>query len=921
MAAGIFLHLFLVASGPERAAGNNRRHTLADALSALSAIRQDTAASANGRRADSLAASRPQRPSQIPLAGLTLPGDTVAAASVSDSLPGGLLPIDNFLDDVISGKNTDSLVYDVKSRRVFIYNQGDVQYTEMNLKADYIQIDMDTKEMFAYGVPDTLGKASRPEFVERGTTYTMDTIAYNIDSKKAKIKGVVTQEGEGFLIGKNVKKMADNVIHIRDGRYTTCDDHEHPHFYIALTRGKVIPGKKVISGYAYLVIEDVPIFFPGVPEAFFPLTSGRSSGFILPSFGEETARGFFLRDGGYYFAINDNADLTLRASIFTKGSWEARASSTYLKRYKYNGNLSFNYTKTILGDKGLSDYQNTNAYNLAWSHSQNPKANPGTTFSASVNFQTSGYAKYSSQTIQERQSATTQSSISYAKNWSGSPFSLSANMNLNQSRRDSTYTIAFPTVTLNMTRINPLKRKNAIGKERFYEKITLSYTGNLNNRVTVKERDFMQQQMFEDMVNGVRHSVPVSLSFNMLNYINASLNVPYNENWYFKKVEKEWDPVSQRQVELDPEYGFFRAYDYNFSGSLSTKLYGMYEVTDLYPNFPIRRIRHTLTPTVKFTYAPDFRSSRFGFWKPIQQDSSGTIGYYSPLIGSNAVPGAGRQGSLTFELAQTLEMKVKDDSDTTGMRKVKVIDNFSFNGSYNFLADSMNLSNISASLRITLPFFKNYQLNLTGTFSPYQVENRNGRGVPIDKYLWQKGGFLRLVSTQWSFSYNFNGGKQAAPGAINDTGSYGAGFDHVNPFLFDPSSPLDPELRRQLMTRSYYDFNVPWSLSFNYSVQYTNDGVNREFVQNIGLSGSLTLTQKWGISASGFGYDFKNQKFVPGVFNITRDLHCWQMNFSWTPFGVSQQWSFNISVKSSMLRDLKYDKRRSQFDNIYNQGS
>lgn len=883
-------------------------------------IRPDSVPDIRRQRQDSVRMAAGEGPAPIPL---IASGTAIRDSVRSDTTGGDLLPIKNFLDEPITGTSKDSLRYNVKNKMVYIHKEGDVKYgSNMNLKADFIQVRMDSKELYAYGITDSLGNRTKPEFIEKGNTYTMDTILYNIETEKAKIKGVVTQEGEGLLLGDNVKKMPDNAIHIRDGKYTTCEDHEHPHFYISMTKGKVLPGDKVIVGPSYMVVEDVPIYFLGIPEGFFPLISGPQSGILVPSYGEENARGFYLRDGGYYFIINDYIDLTVRGSIYTKGSWELRTSSNYIKRYKYGGTFNFDYSKTILGEKGLADYQNYGSYKVGWSHRQDPKANPGSTFTASVNFQTTSYAKYGSETISDFQSATTQSRISYQKSWAGTPFSMSASFGLDQSRKDSTYTISFPNINFNMSRINPLKRKNPVGKERWYEKIAMTYSGSIQNSVKTKESDLFSEQMFRDMKHGVQHRIPINTSFNIFNHINVTPSINYNANWYFQKTDKVWDPVEQKQVFTETTYGFYRVYNYNVAASASTTLYGMWEVTNKYPKFPIRQVRHTLTPTIGFAWAPDFNNQKYGFYKPVQKDDLGNVEYYSPYSGQAfAVPTGGRQGNITFSLAQTLEAKVKDDSDSTGMRKVKFIDNLSFSGSYNLLADEFRLSKISANLRMTLPFLKDFQLNLTGVFDPYYVRNENGVAVRENELLIKRGGFMRLESTSWSFSYTFNGGKKAAPGAINDIAGYNPMYDDINPYMFDPNNPIDPEIRRQMMVRQYYDFSVPWSFSFNYNVSYNNNGVKKTVDQKLSFNGSVTLTGKWGITFSGFGFDFNTMKLTPGSFNLTRDLHCWQMSFNWVPLGSRKSWNFKIAVKSSMLSDLKYDKSSSYMDNIYGQSN
>ena len=849
-------------------------------------------------------------------------------SSVADSLTGDTLAVrdttrkGSMLEAPIKGKNRDSLVFNVRDKMVYVYGEGDITYQTMNMKADYMRINMDTRVIRAYGVNDTVDNkpvVTRPEFTENGKTYTMDTIDYNMKSKKAKIKGVATQEGEGYLIGDNVKKMTDNSINISSGRFTTCENTDHPHFYLEMTRAKFIPGKKAIFGPSYLVMEDVPIYFLGVPEGFFPMSSGPKSGFLMPTYGEEYVKGFFLRDFGYYFTFNDYIDLTLTGGIYTLGSWEAAASSRYIKRYKYSGSFSADFSKVRFGDKGSPDYTNQSNFRIQWTHTQDSKFRPGSTFSASVNFSTSGYSKYSATTINDILSTQTNSSIAYSKTWSGTPFSLSANMAVSQNSSNSTISVTLPTVVFNMSRVYPFKRKQTMGKERWYEKISVSYTGKLTNSVSTTEKELFTKQTLKDMKNGVEHTIPVSTSMTLFNYLNITPSANYTERWFFKKQERQWNPETNTVDYLEPEYGFYRLYNYNVGVSASTKLYGMYRFKN--PNSKIQAFRHVITPTISFSYAPDFSHQKYGYYKAVQSDTTGRVTIYSPFAGNAySVPSSGRSMSLNFSLQQNLEMKVLSKRDTTGTRIIKLIDNFTISGSYNFLADSMNLSNISLSFRSKLT--NNFGIQLSATLDPYVVTPEGRR---INKLMLSRGKLGRIVSTGWSFGYSFNSKNQSAPSGqalTNDITSQPIDPAYSNPF-FDPYGTMDPVLRRQYMAQTYYDFNMPWNFSFNYTISYgislVNNGTTgyrKNINQTIGFNGSVNLTPKWGISFQG-GFDLMTRKLTTSSISITRDLHCWQMGFSWIPFGFHKSWSFNIGVKSSMLQDLKYDKSQSMYDNLY----
>ena len=845
----------------------------------------------------------------------TLAADTLAADTMQRDTARKPRKATGFLDGAIEGKSTDSLVYDVRNKLVYVYNEGDVTYQNSNLKADFMRIDMTDKTVFAYGKPDSLdGKAivTKPEFSDGSASYQMDTITYNFATEKAKIKGVATQQGDGWLVGGSVKKMPDNTINIQDGMYTTCDETDHPHFYLAMTKAKVIPGKKVVTGPAYLVMEDVPIYFLGIPYGFFPINMGPKSGLLMPSYGEDGTRGFFLRDLGYYITLGDYADLAVRGGFYTLGSWEASAASRYIKRYKYSGSFNIQYSNIKTGEKGEPDYLKQSNFRVQWTHSQDAKANPGSTFSASVNFATSGYNRYSANTLNDILSTQTNSSISYSKSWTGTPFSLSANMAISQNSSNQSISLTLPTVVFNVSRIYPFKRKEKTGKDRWYEKISMQYTGKMTNSVTTTESEIFTKKTLENMKNGIEHSIPVSASFNVFNYINLSPSFNYNEKWFFKKVEYEWNPMTNKVDTMANEYGFYRLYNYSMSVSASTTVYGMYDFTKKKRDRKIQAIRHVLTPSIGFSYTPDFGDFKYGYYKSLQRDSLGTTQTYSPYaVNAYSVPSSGRNMSMNFSLSQNLEMKVLSKRDTSGVKKIKLIDELRISGSYNFLADSMRLSTIPISFRTTL--FGNFGINLSATLDPYRL---TPDGKRINKLFFPG----RIVSTGWSFGYTFKSRDDRSQTAINDITSIPP--EYMNPF-YDPYGTMDPVLRRQYMAQTYYDFSLPWNFGFNYTVNYSIStgnyppkGYKKNVTQTVGFNGSLNLTPKMGITFQG-GYDIKANRLTTSSVSITRDLHCWQMSFSWIPFGTYRSWSFNIGVKAASLSDLKYDKSQSMYENMY----
>ena len=874
---------------------------------------QERAARRQARR-NAAAADTPAVPRDT-LAADTLAADTLAADTMQRDTARKPRKATGFLDGAIEGKSTDSLVYDVRNKLVYVYNEGDVTYQNSNLKADFMRIDMTDKTVFAYGKPDSLdGKAivTKPEFSDGSASYQMDTITYNFATEKAKIKGVATQQGDGWLVGGSVKKMPDNTINIQDGMYTTCDETDHPHFYLAMTKAKVQPGKKVITGPAYLVMEDVPIYFLGIPFGFFPINMGPKSGLLMPSYGEDGTRGFFLRDLGYYITLGDYADLAVRGGFYTLGSWEASAASRYIKRYKYSGSFNIQYSNIKTGEKGEPDYLKQSNFRVQWTHSQDAKANPGSTFSASVNFATSGYNRYSANTLNDILSTQTNSSISYSKSWTGTPFSLSANMAISQNSSNQSISLTLPTVVFNVSRIYPFKRKEKTGKDRWYEKISMQYTGKMTNSVTTTESEIFTKKTLENMKNGIEHSIPVSASFNVFNYINLSPSFNYNEKWFFKKVEYEWNPMTNKVDTMANEYGFYRLYNYSMSVSASTTVYGMYDFTKKKRDRKIQAIRHVLTPSIGFSYTPDFGDFKYGYYKSLQRDSLGTTQTYSPYAqNAYSVPSSGRNMSMNFSLSQNLEMKVLSKRDTSGVKKIKLIDELRISGSYNFLADSMRLSTIPISFRTTL--FGNFGINLSATLDPYRL---TPDGKRINKLFFPG----RIVSTGWSFGYTFKSRDDRSQTAINDITSIPP--EYMNPF-YDPYGTMDPVLRRQYMAQTYYDFSLPWNFGFNYTVNYSittgnypPKGYKKNVTQTVGFNGSLNLTPKMGITFQG-GYDIKANRLTTSSVSITRDLHCWQMSFSWIPFGTYRSWSFNIGVKAASLSDLKYDKSQSMYENMY----
>ena len=828
------------------------------------------------------------------------------------------------LDNAVDFSAKDSLIL-MKRDTAFMYGDSKVTYGAIKLDASEIKMDMKDNTVYAVGTPDSVGDLQgTPVFDDNGTSYEAKSMSYNFKSGHGYIIDVITQQGEGYLTGGRTKKIDENTFFTENGRYTTCDNHEDPHFWLQLTKGKVRPGKDVVSGPAYMVLAGLPLPL-AVPFGYFPFSEKYSSGIIFPTFGDDYQRGFYLSNGGYYFAISDNMDLALTGEIYTKGSWGLQARSAYVKRYKYSGNFNLSYLKTIYGEKGMPDYSKMTNFQILWSHSQDSKANPNMSLSASVNFTTSGYTRndlnsYYSNAFTEN---TKSSTINMTYRFPNSKWSLSTTANVSQRTQDSTLSVSFPNFTLTMSQVYPFKRKRAVGDEKWYEKIKLSYSGQFNNSLTAKQDVFFQKSLIKDWRNGMRHSIPISATFNLFKYINLTPSINLTDRMYTSKVKRQWDPNASAEV-CDTTYNFYNVWDFTTSLSLDTKIYGFFQPLPFLGD-KVKMIRHVLTPTVSFNASPDFGSSFFGYYGhydyPDAQGQMQTRTYsYFPnsLFG---VPGQGRNGSVSVSLANNLEMKVKSDNDSIGEKKVSLIENFTVSQSYNFAADSMNWSNINTSILLRL--VKNFNLNLSATWDVYTYQlNSAGNPVRVNVPRWKAGkGIGRLSSTGTSFSYTFNNNTFKRGGDKNDKKKKNNPTEDQE-FAEDTSDYRSPNDKKeddqmQLGQDGYMKWEVPWSLTVNYSVSYGYGSFNKKkmeydgkITQNLSFSGNIRPTANWnfGFSAS---YNFDTHKLAYMNCNISRDLHCFTMRASFVPVGPYKSYNFHISVKSSLLSDLKYDKRSS----------
>jgi len=843
----------------------------------------------------------------------------------------------NSLDAPVDYTANDSIIFIMADNWGYLYGDSKVDYQTMTINAENISINMDSSIVHAkYGL-DSVGKEfGFPVFKENSTEYEMKTVSYNFKSKKGYIRNVITQQGEGYIVADKAKKNPDDSFFMCDGKYTTCDNHDHPHFYMMLTRAKVRPKKNVVTGPAYLVIEGLPLPL-AIPFGFFPFTEKYSSGIIMPSYGDDMDRGFNLRNGGYYFAINDYIDLALTGEIYTKGSWGLSARSTYRKRYKYNGGFDLQYMYTKYGDKEVpSSYSVAKDMKITWRHAQDAKSNMYRTLSANVNYSTTTFNRFNQESQYGYNSTenTKSSTVTLTQKFPNSPFSLSANVSASQRAKDSIVSLTLPNLTLTMSRIYPFKRKEVIGEERWYEKIQMSYTGDFRNSITTKDNLLFKSNLMKDWENGMMHRIPVSATFNLLNYINITPSFNYNERWYTKSVTRGWDATTKQHVAVDTSYSFYRSYDFNYSLSVQTKLYGFYE--PLFKIGKIKTIRHVFTPSISFNGNPDFSDPRFGSYKSywyIDAYGERQQQFYSPYQGQIfSPPSPGKSASINFAFENNLEMKVATNNDSTKI--ISLIDNLSINFGYNMMANEHKWSDISTNLRLKLS--KSLMVNVGASWDPYAYEWDPVRQTGIksrDLRLERYGTIARLRSTGYSISPSIN----------QDTFKkwFGKGGDTKTTEpedLIDNNDELGIEepgevQRASLFSRkddgSEYDSDgylkneVKWNLSFTYSMAYawTNE-FNREtnefkgkITQNLGLSGSIQPTKNWNFNFT-TSYDFDNHKFAYLNCSLSRNLHCWNISASFIPIGPYTSYYVSLRVNSSMLQDLKYEQRsrRSSFD-------
>ncbi|MDR1006146.1 MAG: hypothetical protein LBL74_04705 [Bacteroidales bacterium] len=846
--------------------------------------------------------------------------DTLAVKSLSDTAKSGIdttkSDIDTakakkpkpILESKIDYKASDSVAFNFDDKEVYLYNNGKVNFDANELEAGYISINFDDKRLYATSIKDTSDKQTQhPIFKDDGKDYQSKELTYNFDTKKGLIKGVFTKEGEGYLHGERIKKVDEKVMYIKGGLFTTCDDPDHPHFSINFSKGKAVAGDKIVTGPAWFSIMEIPTPLL-LPFGYFPFTDKQKSGLLIPSYGYAANRGYYLNNAGWYFAFNDYFDLALQGDIYTNLSYAVNAKSNYVKKYKYSGNLLFRYEENHSGLKNTPQYGSQSNFKFNWYHKQDAKAHPYRTFSANVNLVSQSYSQ-NTININDRITNTTTSSIAFSTRF-GSKVSLSANLGESYNINTGSISLDLPSVTLSTSQLYPLRfKKNSSGETRWYEEISISYRMNLINKIEGIDSVLFSSKTLNDlsnllpyMRNGVQHSIPVQSNIKFLKHFNWANSINYNERWYFSSLSKKYDAAGGALI-VDTSYGFTANRDVSFSSSINTKIYGMFN----FKKGPIVAVRHVFDPSISFNFTPDFSASSLGFYGSYTDGNGRRIVYSRTENGIFGSPPKAMSGVVNFSLRNNLEMKVKSKSDTvTGTKKIVLLENFSLTTGYDLAADSNNWQPLQLNARTTL--FDKLRIEFNASYTPYAMDS-NGR--LINKFLWDtEGKLFRRTNSTWSFnaSWQFSGKK-------SEKDKNQPSKQITNEALYSPFA------NPNLLFGQVVDFSIPWSLSLSANINQTSSFIAKMLnyqsttVASVTISGDINITSKWKVGLT-TGYDFINKDFTNTSVDIYRDLHCWEMRMNWTPFGVWRGWNFTISVKASMLQDLKYEKRNSPLNRL-----
>lgn len=856
--------------------------------------------------------------------------DSIQADSIFRAKAGGI-------DAPVTYEAQDSLVYDAATKTAHLYGNAKVKYTNMDLTSEKVYMSLDSSIVHATGVADSTGKLEgTPVFKMGSDTYENDTMAFNFKSKMGLISNVYTEQEDGFLRSQRAKRDSSGALYLTHGRYTTCDE-EHPDFYIALSRAKVRPGKDVVFGPAYLVVADVPLPI-AIPYGFFPFTKSYSSGFIMPTYGDESTRGFYLREGGYYFAMSDIWDLKVLGEIYTKGSWGLSAASNYRKRYRYSGSFLIRYQDTKNGDKGMPDFTEEESFKIQWQHRQDAKANPFTTFSANVNFATTNFERNNLNSLYNPQAMTQSlrtSEVSWSTSFSSLGMTLSGGVGLSQNMHDSIIDLKLPDLDITVARFYPFKRKKAAGSERWYEKISMSYTGRFSNSISTKENKLLHSSLTKDWKNGMEHRIPISATFTLFNYLNVTPQFSFTDRMYLNKSIRSWDAM--RQVEkIDTVRGFYNVFDWNFSIQTTTKLYGFFIPNRKIFGDKVQAIRHMLTPTVSFTVHPDFGAERYGIYQTyLKTDANGNVSLvrYSPYsgMGISSPPGTGRAGSISLSLSNNLEMKIKSDKDSTGVKKVSLIDELGASMSYNLAAKVRPWSDLDTHIRLKLS--KSYTFNMSASFATYAYElDENGKPYIGTRTEYSYGRFGRFKGTSQTFSYTLTPEKlrKFFSGKKDDDDDDKRERNLDDKYDTGVETNIDEDLEKgkhgaegqggkaETDEDGYVSFSLPWSLTIGYGItmsENTGGTFNKErmrypymFTQNLNFSGNIRISEGWNITF-GSGYDFNYHKLSMTTASLSRDLHCFNMSCTVT-LAPYTSYNFSFRCNAATLTDaLKYDKR------------
>ncbi len=821
----------------------------------------------------------------------------------------------SFIDDKIERSCNDSTIQDFKNNKIYYYGGAKVVYEDITIEAEFIEFDFENRTVFAKGLPDSTGKLyGTPVFLEGDQTYHSETMKFNFDTKKGIITKVFTEDAMGYIHGSRIKKMDDNTIHIKSGSYTTCSNPEHPHFEFHFGKAKVIPDDKIVTGPAYFKLEETPLPI-GVPFGIFPNSKGQRNGLIIPSWGESANRGFYLENGGFYWGINEHMDLQVVGDIYTRGSWAVKPTFRYNKRYAFNGSFSGSYAVNKIGSKGSADYNESTDFKVRWVHKQDPKARPKSSFSADVYIVSSNYNKYNAISSNEYLSNTFQSSIAYQTSI-GSLFNFTANASHSQNTLTRVMTVTLPELTLTMNRVYPFKNVGKPGKKRWYKDLYVSYTANAKNYVSMADSLYFKPGWLDNLQNGIQHRIPITMPVKLFKYVTWTTSVNLVDRMYFRYFEKQWVNDTTMPgggyLKTDTINQFRNVFNFDVSSTMTTKIYGQVN----FKKGPIRAIRHVFTPSIGFSYNPDF-SKDFWNYYDTYYDANGVAQMYSMFQGNiYGAPPSGEAGRITYSFGNNLEIKVPSKKDTiTGVKKVKIIEDLTFSGSYDIAKDSLNFSYLSISGRTTL--FKNLSIRYSSLWDPYILDSAGVK--QLNQFEWDVNKRLfRKNSVSWNFSLSYS--------LNNDTfkRNKGKGSRNSATRQFE-SSPLasDQEMHDiRSHPEDYIDWSTQWSLSLSYNLTLSNNlsyinyllQDNRKVIQTLGINGNVNLTPKWKVSVQ-TGWDFELKKLSYTSLTIYRDLHCWEMRFNWIPIGTYKSWNFQINVKAAALQDLKLTKKKDYRDN------